>query len=274
MKMCNLFLTVLLAVVLLAGCRESAQPTPPAATFRQSPPSASVSGQAEAIDLLRQRVGRGVSDIVLTRKAYTVSYNKTTRCPNWVAWTLTAEHTRGDLQRYNERFEEDTDVPVPRATFQDYYNSRYDRGHMCPAGDNKWDQQAMTESFLMTNICPQNHGLNENDWNELEKQCRTWARRFGAVTIVCGPLFEAESPRQIGRNKVMVPTAFFKVVYRDEPQPHALGFVFQNNGQQQPWRQQVCTVDEVERRTGFNFFFQLPDSTENRMEAEDRLRGW
>ncbi len=263
---------------MLASCKESTTPATPAATFRQSSPTPAGSAEAVAeqtdVDLLRQRVGRGMSDIMLTRKAYTTSYNKTTRCPNWVAWTLTAEHTRGDLLRYDERFEEDTDVTAPRATYQDYYNSRYDRGHMCPAGDNKWDRQAMTESFLMTNICPQNHGLNENDWNELEKQCRTWARRYGAVTIVCGPLFEDDNPRMIGRNRVMVPSAFFKVVYREQPEPHALGFVFQNNGQPQPWRQQLCSVDEVERRANINFFWQLPDSVEDRVEAEDRLRGW
>ena len=230
-----------------------------------------------ALDLLKQRVGRGVSETMLQRKAYTTSYNRQTRTPNWVAWTLTREHTRGTLLRENERFEEDTAVGTPRATYQDYYNSRYDRGHMCPAGDNKWDQTALTESFLMTNICPQNHGLNKDDWNELEMQCRTWARRYGAVTIVCGPLFEeaaGQEPRTIGRNKVRVPTGFFKVVYRAEPEPHAIGFIFVNDGSSQPWRQQATSVDEVERRSGINFFPQLPDDVEDRVEAERELEHW
>ena len=230
-----------------------------------------------ALDLLKQRVGRGVSETLLQRKAYTTSYNRQTRTPNWVAWTLTKDHTYGRLQRENERFEEDIDVSTPRATYQDYYNSRYDRGHMCPAGDNKWDQTALTESFLMTNICPQNHGLNKEDWNDLEMQCRTWARRFGEVTIVCGPLFEdaeGSEPRTIGRNKVRVPTGFFKVVYRPEPEPHAVGFIFRNNGSSQPWRSCVTTVDEVERRSGINFFLMLPDEVEQRVEAEQGLGNW
>lgn len=227
-----------------------------------------------AADLQKQRVGRGTSEIMLTRKGYVTSYNKTTRNPNWVAWTLTREHTYGSLLREYERFEEDPSVPQPRSTYQDYYNSRYDRGHMCPAGDNKWDQDAMTESFLMTNICPQNHGLNKEDWNTLEIQCRTWARRFGELTIVCGPLYEEENPRLIGRNRVMVPSAFFKVVYCAQPEPRAVGFIFQNNGSPQPWRQQVVSVDEVERRSGINFFHMLPDRLENRIEAVDDLEGW
>ena len=99
---------------------------------------------------------------VLHRKGYTTSYNATTKTPNWVAWHLTAAHTRGKQQRHEEKFMEDVDIALGRrATDNDYYNSRYDRGHMCPAGDNKWDKEAMAQSFLFTNICPQNHGLNK-----------------------------------------------------------------------------------------------------------------
>jgi DNA/RNA endonuclease G (NUC1) len=110
---------------------------------------------------------------ILKRKGYTTSYNNKSKNPNWVAWHLTKAHTYGDHQRKNEVFFEDETIERgQRATDNDYYNSRYDRGHMCPAGDNKWDAQAMRESFLFTNICPQNHGLNKYEWNDLEIQCR------------------------------------------------------------------------------------------------------
>lgn len=269
---------VLLTTVLLAACRQTKEGEGRSETFynnRQAQKTVAAAEGTTTIDLLKQRVGRGVSEIMLTRKGYVTSYNKQTRTPNWVAWTLTKEHSYGDNLRENERFEEDFDVPEPRATFQDFYNSRYDRGHMCPAGDNKWDEGAMKESFLLTNICPQNHGLNKEDWNDLEMQCRKWARRFGEVTIVCGPLFEdGDQARYLGRNKVRVPTGFFKVVYREEPEPRAIGFVFRNYGSSQPWREQATSVDEVERRTGFNFFPQLPDDVEDEVEAQESLRGW
>ena len=134
------------------------------------------------------------SEQILYRKGYTTSYNQQTKTPNWVAWHLTNAHTKGPHQRSQEVFAEDMNVKSPRATNNDYYNSRYDRGHMCPAGDNKWDRQAMTESFLFTNICPQNHGLNKYEWNDLEILCREWAQRYGAIDIVCGPLFGAADP--------------------------------------------------------------------------------
>ena len=223
---------------------------------------------------------------ILKRKGYTVSYNSETKNPNWVAWHLTKSHTYGSFQRREEVFSEDESVKAPRATNNDYYNSRYDRGHMCPAGDNKWDKEAMTQSFLFTNICPQNHGLNKYEWNDLEIQCRDWAREYGAVDIVCGPLYSSKGgrykvgsshePQQktIGRNKVWVPDAFFKVVLCRQGRPKAIGFVYRNEGVKQLKTEAVRTVDEVEALTGIDFFPALDDDMENRIEASANLSDW
>ena len=223
---------------------------------------------------------------ILKRKGYTTSYNSRTKTPNWVAWHLTKNHTYGSNQRDQEVFAEDESVKAPRATDNDYYNSRYDRGHMCPAGDNKWDRQAMTESFLFTNVCPQNHGLNKYEWNDLEILCRDWARKYGAVDIVCGPLYSSDDhrykvggssvPQQktIGRNKVWVPDAFFKVVLCRQGHPKAIGFVYRNEGKKQPMEEAVCSVDEIETMTGIDFFPALDDTTERRVEANASLSEW
>ena len=223
---------------------------------------------------------------ILKRKGYTVSYNSETKNPNWVAWHLTKSHTYGSFQRREEVFSEDESVKAPRATNNDYFNSRYDRGHMCPAGDNKWDKGAMTQSFLFTNICPQNHGLNKYEWNDLEIQCRDWAREYGAVDIVCGPLYSSKGgrykvgsshePQQktIGRNKVWVPDAFFKVVLCRQGRPKAIGFVYRNEGVKQLKTEAVRTVDEVEALTGIDFFPALDDDMENRIEASANLSDW
>ena len=213
-------------------------------------------------------------EVILRRKGYTTSYNKDTRCPYWVAWHLTSAHTNGKHQRGRETFTEDTDV-TPRATDADYYSSRYGRGHMCPAGDNKWDATAMRESFLFTNICPQNHNLNKYEWNTLEIQCREWARQYGAVDIVCGPLYSSTiPPRTIGRGHVRVPDGFFKVVMCRKGRPKAIGFMFKNDGKKVILEDCVCTVDEVEHLTGFDFFPALDDKTEQFIESEAHLSEW
>ena len=130
---------------------------------------------------------KGVKEQILTRRGYAVSYNADTKLPNWVAWRLDASRLEGGVKRPRKAFHEDEDVAEPRATDWDYYSSGYDRGHMCPAGDNKWDKEAMWESFLFTNICPQNPSLNRGDWNEMENACRRWAQQYGKVYVVCGP---------------------------------------------------------------------------------------
>ncbi|MBR1933593.1 MAG: DNA/RNA non-specific endonuclease [Prevotella sp.] len=213
--------------------------------------------------------------LIIKRTAYITSYNKQNRTPNWVAWHLTKAHTYGNVQRTNEVFLEDTVAPTPRATTADYYNSRYDRGHMCPAGDNKWDAKAMHQTFLLTNICPQNHGLNKYEWNDVELLCRDWARRYGAIDVVCGPIYKkGAAPRYIGRNKVRVPDAFFKVVLCRQGTPKAIGFIFPNGTQKTQVKDAVCTVDEVERQTGIDFFPLLDDQIEARIEAKSDLKAW
>ena len=172
-------------------------------------------------------------------------------------------------------FEDETIERGQRATDNDYYNSRYDRGHMRPAGDNKWDAQAMRESFLFTNICPQNHGLNKYEWNDLEIQCRDWAREYGAIDIVCGPIYNTTGDQKtIGRNKVWVPDAFFKVILCRQGKPKAIGFVYRNEGVKQTKAEALRSVDEIEALTGIDFFPALDDETETRIEAECDLKAW
>ena len=216
------------------------------------------------------------SEQILKRRAYTTSYNNKSKTPNWVAWHLTKAHTYGDHQRKNEVFFEDETIESSlRATDNDYYNSRYDRGHMCPAGDNKWDAQAMRESFLFTNICPQNHGLNKYEWNDLEIQCRDWAREYGAIDIVCGPIFSStDDQKTVGRNKVWVPDAFFKVILCRQGNPKAIGFIYRNEGKKQTQEEALRSVDEIETLTGIDFFPSLDDATETRIEAETSLEEW
>ena len=187
---------------------------------------------------------------ILKRKGYTVSYNSETKNPNWVAWHLTKSHTSGSFQR------------------------------------SKWDKQAMMESFLFTNVCPQNHGLNKYEWNNLEILCREWAKAYGAVDIVCGPIYSSGAERYrvgkgsqseqktIGRNKVWVPDAFFKVILCRQGRTKAIGFIYRNEGVKQRVDEAVCSVDKVEELTGIDFFPSLDDKVERLVESEASFSDW
>ncbi|MCQ2182165.1 MAG: DNA/RNA non-specific endonuclease [Bacteroidales bacterium] len=102
-----------------------------------------------------------------------------------MAYELTSEEVDGRVPRAGG-FSMDLNYEGTQAMREDYSNSGWDKGHMAPAADMKWSQQAMYECFPLTNICPQNHELNGKDWQNLEKLCRTWAKEYGKVYIVCG----------------------------------------------------------------------------------------
>lgn len=132
------------------------------------------------------------------RLGYTVSFNPELNIPNWVAWELNSSKLVEKESRAGH-FYPDPDIPRGIAVETgDYSNSGYDRGHMCPAADNKWDKQAMRESFYMTNICPQHHNLNRGDWKELEDDCRRWVEESGTIYIVCGPILYKNDISYIG----------------------------------------------------------------------------
>ena len=231
--------------------------------------------------------------ILLQRTGYTASYNPDTRCPNWVAWILTRERLEGNASRdgvpyYDEDgrgigigvltnettksgYIVDTHVDSPRPELDDYKDAaqlyNLSHGHMCPAGDNKWSKEAMNQSFLLTNMCPQDAKLNNGAWNKLEEKCRNLSRKYGELYIVTGPVFYDGVGRTIGENRIAVPDAFFKVLLRNMEEPKSIGFVYPNDSGSYGWERCACSVDDVEKLTGFDFFPELADSIENEIES-------
>lgn len=281
------YLSILLAAALLTGCRPQ-KDSKFLTTLQKAENNvenvaskADDAKHADSEESTTIEAGKGYElpanvdgQILLKRIGYTVSYNIQTKEPNWVAWYLSSDRVSGDADRNGVEFTEDEEVPEPRATTWDYYRSHFDRGHQCPAGDNKWNQDAMNQSFLLTNICPQNPKLNKYEWNRLESQCRDWAKEYGGVCIACGPIYAPNSKKTIGEHKVKVPTAFFKVVLCMTGTPKAIGFIYQNTGDKQDYRQCVRTVDEIEQLTGYDFFKSLDDKVEKRVEANANIDDW
>lgn len=214
---------------------------------------------------------------IVRHKYYTLSYNKTHNTANWVAWTLTKARTYGKLER-EQKFWADPMIPrANRVDFYDYKESSYDRGHMCPAGDMKWDATAMYECFYMSNMCPQNHTLNSGAWGNLENACRVWARREGVIYIVCGPVYKKNTKHErIGVNHAIdVPEGFFKAVLSlKKGKERAIAFYYDNNAKYKHYRDAACSVDEIEKLIGMDLFPNVEDVVEKRIEAKYNIRDW
>ena len=214
------------------------------------------------------------SEKILKRSNYTISYNRNWNQPNWIAWELNKNETKGRNNR-NEEFTADPDLAEAyQVESYDYSGSGYDRGHMCPAGDNHFDAKAMNESFYMSNICPQNHELNAGKWNDLEIACRKWANRYQQLFIVCGPIIDKRNGKRIGKeHEIIVPEKFFKVILITSTKPaRAIGYIFENNGSDRPYK--VHSIDEVEKITGIDFFPNLPDKIEDLVESRYEASDW
>lgn len=220
------------------------------------------------------RITDSRSSQVIFHKGYVVSFNADTKLPNWVAYELTDVEANGTCKR-DGRFYTDPDVKGAQANYEDYRNTGWDKGHIAPAGDMKWDEQAMYESCYYTNVCPQNHNLNGGVWRSLEERCRYYAQRYGYVYIAAGPVVGDAKNGVIGYNEVVIPDAFYKVllVYIDG-QYEGIGFYFENVAGHRPLTTYAMTIDEIEAITGIDFFFALPDKIEDDVECKINQEIW
>lgn len=238
--------------------------------------SSEAAKSAPAIDLKeldKVTIANELPSLVKEYEGFTVDFNPQNKTPNYVAWVLQENETEGTIGRSN-KFWTDTELDGCPDT-RDYSRSGYDRGHMCPAGEQKWSDEAMHHSFVMANICPQKHELNTGAWKTLEDKERVWAKRDSAIVIVAGPIYDSTDKETIGQNKVRVPSAFFKVFLAPYTTPmRAIGFVYPNMKCQGNMASYAVSVDDVEKMTGFDFFSTLPDDIENDIESIVPFKDW
>ena len=114
----------------------------------------------------------------------------------------------------------------------------------------------MRQTFYLSNMCVQHSQLNQNTWEHLESTCRQWAKKFGGVYIVCGPIFSTKPTKKIGGN-LSVPNKFFKVVLclkGKDGKPQAIGFIYDNVSPKKKDRLEsnAVSVDQVEKITGMD----------------------
>ncbi|KAG9467774.1 hypothetical protein GDO78_014321 [Eleutherodactylus coqui] len=212
-----------------------------------------------------------------TRQSHVLSYDSRLRGPAWVLEQLNVDRLQGSANRQGCDFKEDDSVhPYHRATNSDYRGSGFDRGHLAAAANHKWSQKAMDETFILSNVYPQNPNLNQNAWNNLEKSCRGLSKSNKNVYVCSGPLFlpkmEVDEKmyvkyQVIGANHVAVPTHFFKVVVLEK---------YNGEIELRPYVMPNCPVDDkipldrflvpiesIERASGLLFVPNILKSSNN-----------
>lgn len=227
-----------------------------------------------SIDLAIPQFTKATESQVVEHRGYTVSYNKKRKNPNWVAYELTAEEAEGTEPR-NGEFIPDPLVKGAQGDTRDYINSGWTRGHHAPAGDMKWSEESMTESFYLSNISPQNGNLNNGVWKYIENIARDNALKYGKILIVTGPVFTTEKGLgSIGRNRILIPDGFYKVLLIDDDGYKGIGFYCDNVAGKNKLSSYAMSIDSIEKMTGIDFFHNLPDEVEDVVESEYNWNVW
>lgn len=225
---------------------------------------------------LRYFLPTGGSGKVVHHRYYALSYREDVELAEWVAYELTRESLALPNVKRTDWFTEDPEVSTESANYHDYKGSGYTRGHLAPAGDMAFNQLAMEESFHMSNISPQKWLFNSGIWRELEENVRDWAEREGRLFVVTGPILNKEDYPRIGRNKVAVPEAYYKILLdADDPKIKAVAFIIPNEKSTDGLEKYMCSVDDAEAKTGLDFFSELlSDDLQQKIESAYDKNKW
>lgn len=210
---------------------------------------------------------------IVTHNSYTLSYSEKHEQAEWVAYELKKSNlSNNSFER--PYFNEDKSVTTRSADWRNYKKSGYDRGHLCPAGDRKYSYEAYSETFLTSNISPQDREFNAGIWNRLEQKIRFWADKYDGVYVVTGGVLKGNM-NTIGDENVSVPNEFYKIVVDITDGKHkAIAFLIPNKPSSKSFYEYVVSIDEIEAKTGIDFFPNLPDSIEDKMERMIDLKAW
>ena len=222
--------------------------------------------------LMTVAVPGGMSDTLLHYDAFDLHFNGNRGIANCAAYELVVNELNGTSERSGEFMPDPGVKGCP--TLADYAGSGMDRGHLVPAADLKWNEEAMRQSFLLTNVCPMHKALNEGGWTKLEEKVREWTARDSALLVFTGPVV-SEGDTTLASGRVTVPSAYYKVIMAPSVRPkRAIAFIYPNGHSGGRLQQYAVTVDEVERRTGLDFFPTLSDDEQQRLEGDVHLDAW
>lgn len=212
------------------------------------------------VDKCQQQVPYGIPQastqgVTICRAGYITLNDPNAKLPVWVSYQLFPEYALGCVPRSNG-FAPDQSLPKgSRAELADYAKSGYDIGHVAPNADMSRFNQTELESFLLTNMVPQNASTNRGIIKLSETNIRGWVtQRNHSFVIYSGPIYNS-SDKTIGPNHVVVPHAFYKIAI-DTVTNEVAGFLIPHTGNHGNDLTKFRTpIAQIQSLTGISFAY-------------------
>ncbi|MBL4654037.1 MAG: DNA/RNA non-specific endonuclease [Flavobacteriales bacterium] len=230
------------------------------------------------VDLKRIGYPTGVEVEIAEHQAMVLGYDEVHEQARWVAHVIMPDIERGNVSRTND-FREDPFVTTGTSVKADYWFSGYDRGHLAPSADFRWSQVALSESYFYSNMAPQLPELNRNKMAELENLLRSYVlSNKEKLYVITGSVLSDDLPKMKNegrKNEVSIPNLFYKAVldYSGD-EKRGIAFLLPNKNCPNPLLMYAVTIDSVEAITGLNFFNQLSDEEQNKLESTKNVDLW
>ena len=227
---------------------------------------------------------------------YSVEWDYQKKSQRWSCYQMTKATTKAATSRYqgNPQYPIDPDLAkinpsyyldLPSADYsqRDYFwSSGFDHGHICPSYDRLYSKDANYQTFYLTNMQPQYNVFNAGLWlnmeNFLQKVATTlaaedtmWVCKGGTIGNVRLNGKEEFGILEYIKEKLIVPKYFFSTfIVKKGGQYGAFAFWAENekyNRSNEALNAYIISIDELEQRTGIDFFCNFTDDIENRCEA-------
>lgn len=196
--------------------------------------------------------------IEIDHQYFKIGYDPDLRLARYVIYQVTAEQLKSKKATRRNRFKADpylVEKGISHVKPTEYAGSPYHRGHLAPAADFAWSQEASDLSFVMSNMAPQKRNLNSDAWLKLENQVRRWACGEGKLTVITGPILSDDMPQL--QSGLKIPHRFFKIVIDETPPRKILSFIYNQQDRGDVLKQRITLINKIEN--------DLPDIKWNKL---------
>lgn len=221
---------------------------------------------------------------ILDYPHFRLGYDEQAKNPAWVAYRLSGPIAFPGQEQRPSTFVTEFRTAA-HVAHRDYSNSGFDRGHLCPAYAmfSRFGEEGLKETFIMSNVIPQYHGLNAGEWEQLESliagrpgQGDGWAATLGPLWVVNGPIYDQRPAARKLANGTWIPSGCFSVVLcQREGRWQALSFVMPNQKDVAgPVSRYLTTIGSIDHDTALDLLAGMPSTPSNVLRSDRAMQVW